>query len=474
MATETCQCFYRVAMLSKPDPGRGEFNKFKKLVENKLLPTIKAIEFHEQGIPLREESLELIQLAITILTNGNKERSYRVKGLDALSKEEKMRHRTCKETEPILFAIQRFELNFFANKQITCNKIINPPNEKETDAAIESILRSITQSALPSEQAQASSPTELAEPSQPFQQSQSSLPTQQIEPTAPSQPTEPTEPTEPTQQTPQQIQQTQPAQSAQSELQPSAQIINQPIAQLSTQPTAQTDQPLQPTQPTQLTKPTTQPSQSNEPTQSKTSKRKRKTDSNRKNAKKHKEAYDQNDTNHLELVPYEPYSSTSLDDTLPLTPCRNIDRPPIKLTISTKNKSDLKELGNKYGMSMSPNTETDSDEEKARMVNYLRALADKIEESITLKNPEPTSNSNSKTAVISHQTRKGQLKLRITKKIITANQSVKQTSFEMSLEEAMEKYRTEVKTYFNHLETNVPKSFNSLIKTYEKQLITIL
>lgn len=119
-------------------------------------------------------------------------------------------------------------------------------------------------------------------------------------------------------------------------------------------------------------------------------------------------------------------------------------------------------------------TETDSDEEKTRMIEYLRALANRIEDSITTKNSEPTSNSNAKTTVISHQTRKGQLKLRIVKKIITENQSVKQTSFELSLEEAMEKYKTEVKSYFNHLETNVPKSFNSLIKTYEKLLITIL
>lgn len=150
-SSKQCECFYKVAQIEKPQPGPGKFAPFKALAETKLNKLIAATEAYDKPSNFKAEALKLLITARSVLTNFNRERTYRSKGL---STSDKSTHISCQTTQPIIHAINDFIIHKKALKLASKNLIntstsqpnnsttIQPNNEDES--AVNSILEILT------------------------------------------------------------------------------------------------------------------------------------------------------------------------------------------------------------------------------------------------------------------------------------------------------------------------------------------
>lgn len=417
-----CECLYNVAKIKKPTPKRTEFNNFKKEVKQFINKALTAIRFHGKDLPLRMEALALVQLTNTILTDPDYERKYRVEGKESFTPVEQRLHPSCQTTAPIIDTIDKFIDNFLsANKEPTTKVNNQLANNRSTSTPVEEVqaaINSISNDPQPANNSyeQSCKDATTAQPS-------NSLTTTDNE----------------------------------------AETTSQP--QSSCQPNTPTN------------KPTNQPT--NQPDNNLTS--------------------TTHNSEHSALTIWQPPPTPNYSPifspiirahsiTPPATPSREIpgsEQPPIRIKLNLKAEllSDNLKAAFKKSIKtatisqpeISPKLVTEDD--KKKFAEFLIQLAGTLTDSNNSgkrKREEGSITANEELAIISHQTRSGKLKLKFAKQVKTNGGSLKKTTFDIFLEDAISRHGKEIKIYFEHLEKHVPKSFNPVFQKYESLLKQVL
>lgn len=482
-----CECLYDVARIDKPTPQKRILECFREDVQTSTKRLLSTIRYHGKDVIHRMEALRLVQLAADVLTDPEAERSYRLKGLDGLSKSDLTIHSNCQTTAVILNAIETFIVNMSAGIRIQANRPPQPPSLCAVMTAAFNIINN-------DDQRQNGALAKTSSEITPYQQQNDDETQAAIDNIMPHEET--------------------PQQSAYSQLELMKLFESSMYTTVNSNTNILTHSADLTGTVEELTNyPTTQ-------------------DPDITTQQPNISLSQTNQTSTGAYTPlYELQSPTSEEPYYQLTPTQSglpsqqisNDKPPIEINLpltpshfSTNSDSENRihlnddithkrnDASNKQpifvGLSLIPNQETirtafgkamkqskiplpnitsklNTNKERAEFANYLRNLADDTDKSTvsSKKRPRETTEINDEElTIISHQTRSGKLKLKFARKISTNGGSTKMSTFDIFLEDAIPNHNHTLKTYFEYLEKNVPKSFNPIFSKYHDILKQIL